>query len=98
MSQYGQNGIEHLDYGTLSRTLTKCLLSSNVETKAGRRLYGKSNGALRENHIIRLAHHGCLSEVFLSIYQCQNRPVYSGINGTHPHMCVYITTTRAPDP
>lgn len=22
MSQYGQNGIEHLDYGTLSRTLT----------------------------------------------------------------------------
>lgn len=46
MCQYDQNGIEHLDYGTLNRTLTRCLLYSNVETKAGGKLYGKSNRLL----------------------------------------------------
>jgi hypothetical protein len=44
--QYGQNGIAHLDDGTLNRTFRRCLLYSNVETKAGRRLYGKSNRLL----------------------------------------------------
>jgi hypothetical protein len=40
MSQYDQNGIEHLEYETYNRIFKRCLLYSDVETKASRKFYG----------------------------------------------------------